>query len=94
MRRIGCLALSVVIATLLSGCGSGGSSTSSGGPTTSSGASSASTGNGRLSKADFIAQGDAICEANVVKEKAVPQPSGGRPSGRTRLLASGTSACQ
>ena len=76
MRRIGCLALSVVIATLLSGCGSGGSSTSSGGPTTSSGASSASTGNGRLSKADFIAQGDAICEANVVKEKAVPQPSG------------------
>jgi hypothetical protein len=28
-----------------------------------------------LSKADFIARGDAICAANVVEEKAVPQPS-------------------
>ena len=72
--RVRLLALPVMVATLFTGCGGGGSSKSSAGSTTS-GTSNGSAASGRLSKADFIAQGDAICEANVVKEKAIPQPS-------------------
>jgi hypothetical protein len=76
VRRTTGLALFAVVATLLIGCGGGGSSTSSGSTTTSSGTSSAAAGgSGGLSKADFIAQGDAICTANVVKLRTVPQPS-------------------
>ena len=74
MRRICCLVLFGVVATVLTGCGGGGSSTS-GGSTTSPGATSAPAGGGRLTKADFIAQGDAICVANVAKEQALPRPS-------------------
>jgi hypothetical protein len=70
------LALSVVVAILFTACGGGGSSTSSGSTTTTSGTSSgAASGSGGLSKADYLAQGDAICTANVVKLQALPRPS-------------------